>query len=115
MSDFQEKIKAYMQLNKEIAELRKSQGEKKKSLQILESDIKEYMEKNEMDSISTKDGDIVLYDRKVNQSFKKETMVDKLTEELKGDDKKAEKLVDSIISNKVFTVQKTLKANLKKK
>ena len=115
MSDFQEKIKAYMDINKEIAELRKSQGERKKLLQSLESEIKEYMEKNEMDSISTKDGEIVLYDRKVNQSFKKETMVDKLTEQLKGDDKKAEKLVDSIISNKVFTVQKTLKANLKKK
>lgn len=115
MSDFQEKIKAYMQLNKEIAELRKGQAERKKSLQTLESEIKEYMEKNEMDSISTKDGEIVLYDRKVNQSFKKETMVDKLTEELKGDDKKAEKLVESIISNKVFTVQKTIKANLKKK
>ena len=54
-----------------------------------------------MDSISLKDGEIILYDRKVSQSFKRPAIVEKLTEKLKCDEKKAEDIAESILTNKV--------------
>ena len=67
-----------------------------------------------MDSISLKDGEIVLYSRKISQTFKKETIVERLTEELK-DNLKAEQLAQSILENKKFIVEDKIKAVIKKK
>ena len=36
-----------------------------------------------MDSVSLKEGEIVLYAKKISQTFKKESIVEKLTEKLK--------------------------------
>lgn len=112
--DIQEKIKLYLELNKEIAAFRKKQTEQKKTLQTLEKEIQEYMAINKLDNIPTKDGDIVLYEKKVSQTLKRPTMIDKITEELKCDSIKAEKLAESILSNKAFTIETKIKANLKK-
>ena len=113
--DIQEKFKLYLDINKEITEFRKKQREQKKMLQQLEQEIFDYMSDNNMDSINLKDGEIVLYDRKVSQSFKRPAIVEKLTEKLRCDEKKAEDIAESILTNKVFTVEKKLKANIKKK
>ena len=113
--DIQEKFKLYLEINKEITEFRKKQREQKKLLQQLEQEIFDYMSENNMDSISLKDGEIILYDRKVSQSFKRPAIVEKLTEKLKCDEKKAEDIAESILTNKVFTVEKKVKANIKKK
>ena len=113
--DIHEKIKLYLELNKEIAEFRKKQREQKKMLTSLEQEIHEYMTNNDMDSINLKDGDIVVYERKVSQSFKRPAIAEKLAEELKCDEIKAEKLAESILTNKVFTVEKKIKVNIKKK
>lgn len=113
--DIQEKFKLYLDINKEITEFRKKQREQKKMLQQLEQEIFDYMSDNNMDSISLKDGEIVLYDRKVSQSFKRPAIVEKLTEKLRCDEKKAEDIAESILTNKVFTVEKKIKANIKKK
>lgn len=113
--DIQEKFKLYLEINKEITEFRKKQRDQKKVLQQLEQEIFDYMNENNMDSISLKDGEIVLYDRKVSQSFKRPAIVEKLTEKLKCDEKKAEDIAESILTNKVFTVEKKVKANIKKK
>lgn len=110
----QDKFKLYIELNKEIAEFRKRQADKKKTLQQLEESIKEYMKENDMDSIKMNDGEIVLYDRKISQTYKKETIVAQLTEKLKGDDKLATSLAESIISNKVFNVEPKIRAKIKK-
>lgn len=114
-SNIQEKFKMYFELNKEIAEFRKKQNEQKKLLEKLESDIKEYMTNNALDSVSLKEGEIIMYDRKVSQTLKKTTIIEKLTEKLKGDAKKAEELTESIFSNKVFTSEPKIKTKLKKK
>lgn len=113
--DIQEKFKLYLEMNKEITEFRKKQREQKKMLQQLEQEIFDYMNDNNMDSISLKDGEIVLYDRKVSQSFKRPAIVEKLTEKLRCDEKKAEDIAESILTNKVYTVEKKVKANIKKK
>lgn len=112
--DIQEKFKLYLELNKEIVEFRKKQREQKKVLDQLENEIHDYMNDNNMDSISLKDGEIVLYDRKVSQSFKRPAIVEKLTEKLKCDEKKAEDIAESILTNKVYTVEKKIKVNIKK-
>lgn len=112
--DIQDKLKLYIELNKEITAFRKKQAEQKKILQTLEKEIQEYMTTNSLDSIPLKDGDIVLYEKKVSQSFKRPAMIEKITEELKCDGTKAEKLAESILTNKVFTVETKIKANIKK-
>lgn len=113
-NQIQEKLSVYLSLNKELTGLKKHQKELKTKIQTLETDIKEYMTSNDMDSISLKDGEIVLYSRKIPQLFKKESIVEKLTEELK-DSNKAEKLTQSILQNKKFIVEDKLKAVIKKK
>jgi len=110
----QDKFKLYLNLHKEIAEFRKYLNTKKKLVQNLEDEIKEYMKDNEMDSINCADGEIILGDFKVSQTYKKDTIVEKLTEKLKGNNELAENLADSIITNKVFLTSKKLKAKLKK-
>ena len=110
----QEKFDLYVKINKEIAEFRRKQAEQKKLLTNLEQEIQQYMIDNQLDSVSLKEGQIVLFEAKKSETFKKETMVDLLTEKLK-DEKKAEAIVESIISNKIFSVTQRLKINLKKK
>lgn len=111
----QEKFKLYLNIQKELATFRKKQAEQKKTLVSLEEEIKEYMKNNEISSLSVNEGEIVLYDRKISQTFKKPVMVEKIVEKLKVDDKKAEELVESIFSNKVFNIEQKIKANIKKK
>jgi hypothetical protein len=112
--DIQEKFKLYIELQKEITAFRVKQNEQKKILQGLEKEIHEYMTTNDMENISLKDGEIVLYEKKVSQSFKRPAMIEKITEELKCNEEKAEKLAESILTNKVFTLEKKIKANIKK-
>ena len=114
-NSIQDKFKLYLNLNKEIADLRKYQTLKKKSLENLENEITEYMKENEMDSINCTEGEIILGDCKVSQTYKRDIMLKKLTEKLKGNDELAENLVESIVTNKVFLTSKKLKAKLKKK
>lgn len=112
--DIQDKLKLYLELNKEIAEFRKKQRDQKKVLDQLEKEIFDYMSDNNMDNISLKDGEIVLYDKKVSQSFKRPAIVEKLTEKLRCDEKKAEDIAESLLSNKVYTLEKKIKVNIKK-
>ena len=106
-------LETYLNINQELAEMRKQQKEHKTSLAAIERDIQDYMTKNNLDSISTSKGQIIMYDKKTNQTFKKDTMVEKLTNELK-DASVAEKIVDSILTNKVFTTEPKIRAKLKK-
>ena len=110
----QDKCKLYLQLNKEIAEYKKKNKDQKKLLQQLEKDIYEYMLDNDMDSIQTKDGEIVMYDKKKSETFKRENITECLKDSLKCDDIKADRIAESILSNKVFTTEKKIKANIKK-
>lgn len=110
----QERFTSYLDLNKELAVLRKQQRVLKAKIVDMEKDIKEYMNKNEMDSIALKDGEIVLYNKKIPQTFKKEAIVEKLTETLK-DSQRAEELTESILHNKKFVVEEKIRAVIKNK
>ena len=110
----QAKFSEYINLNRELSNMRKQQKEVKNKAESLEKQIKEYMTNNDMDSISLKEGEIVLYSKKISQTFKKESIVEKLTEKLK-DSQKAEELAQSIVSNKKFLVEDKIKAVIKKR
>lgn len=115
MEVYTEKFNKYLEIQKELSELRKKEKECKKNLANLEADIKDYMTKNDMDSISLKDGQIVLYAKKISQTLKRETISDKLAECLNCDEKKAETLADTILKNKKYIVEDKIKAVIKKK
>lgn len=108
-----EKFQKYLEIQRSLAESRKQQKLWKKTLEDLEKDIKDYMTQNDMDSISLKDGEIVLYAKKISQTFKKEVIMEKLNEKLK-DSQKAEELTQSILQNKRFIVEDKLRAVIKK-
>jgi hypothetical protein len=112
--DIQEKFKLYIELNKEITEFRKKQRDQKKILDQLEKEIFEYMSNNNMDNISLKDGEIILYEKKVNQGMKKPAIVEKIVEKLKCDDTKAEELAVALLGNKIFTIENKIKVQIKR-
>ena len=109
-----ELFKEYIEISKEIQELRQKQKDLKDKTNKIEKAIKEYMKNNDMDSIALRDDEIVLYNKKVSQTFKKETITEKLTEEL-SDPVKAEELAKSIVENKKFLLENKIKVVMKKK
>lgn len=107
------KFSEYLNLTKELAALRKQQKAIKDKAVSLEKEIKTYMVNNALDNISLKEGEIVLYPKKISQTFKKETIIERLAESLQDQDK-AEELTNSILSNKIFLVEDKIKAVIKK-
>jgi len=114
MSHVGDKFVEYLNLNKELSKVKREQRELKKRVDTLEREIKEYMISNDMDSIVIKEGEIVLYSKKIPQTFKKESIIERLTEGL-NDSKKAEELTQSILQNKTFLVEDKIRAVINKK
>lgn len=112
--DIQEKFQQYLEIQKTLSDMRKKQKEYKTDLLQLEKEIKEYMRENDMDSISLKEGEIVLYAKKISQTFKKEVIMNKINEKLK-DPQRSEELTDSILTNKTYILEDKIKAVIKKK
>lgn len=113
-SDIQQKFQNYLDLHKSLSKMRKEQKEAKSLLDKLEKDIKEYMTENDMDSIALKDGEIILYSKKVAQTFKKEVLMETINEQLK-DSQESERLTESILHNKKYVLQDKIRAVIKKK
>lgn len=113
-SDIQQKFQNYLELHKSLSQMRKEQKETKNLIDKLEKEIKDYMTQNDMDSISLKDGEIILYAKKVSQTFKKEVLMEKINEHLK-DSQESERLTESILHNKKYILQDKIKAVIKKK
>lgn len=113
-SEIQQKFQNYLDLHKSLSKMRKDQKETKTLIDKLEKEIKEYMTENDMDSIALKDGEIILYSKKVSQTFKKEVIMEKINEHLK-DSERSEQLTESILYNKKFILQDKIKAVIKKK
>ena len=112
-SEIQQKFQNYLDLHKSLSKMRKEQKETKTLIDKLEKEIKEYMTENDMDSIALKDGEIILYSKKVSQTFKKEVIMEKINEHLK-DLQESETLTESILHNKKFILQDKIKAVIKK-
>jgi len=101
-------LSSYLDLQNQLKELRKTQQDIKKQCANIEQELLSYMTENNVDKLTFKNNEIVLYDKKVNMTFKKENLVETLSQQLK-DTEQAEKLVDTIVSNKVFDTHKSVK------
>lgn len=108
-----EKVEEFLQNSKEIATLRKQITLFTKQNKQLEAEIKGYLLENDMDSISLASGEVFIYDKKINDTFKSENMIQNVKTELDCDESKAEKIVKSITDNKSYTIQKSLKTKHK--
>jgi hypothetical protein len=104
-----EKISMYFSLCKEHSLIQKQQSEKKKVIKQLENDIKDYMRDKQLESLQLENGSIQICDKKINQAFKLQTIKDKLVEKLKCKEDEISDLAESLVSNKVFKTEKTLK------
>lgn len=102
----------YIDLSQELKKLSKQRNEIKKRTTFLEKEIKQIMTDRQMDSIALPKGEIVRYDRKISQTFKRETIMENLTEKVK-DIKKAEELTNSILSNKKFSLENKIRPVLR--
>jgi hypothetical protein len=111
-SDISTVFDEYIEASARLATLRKQQLVIKKSLTVFENKIKEYMTENTLDSVSLKNGQVIMYDRKVSETFKKDAIVETLKTHL-GNSQKAEAVAESILSNKVFSVRSALKVKPK--
>lgn len=108
----------YLSLHKELSDLRKHQSKLKKRFIECEKTIKKHMQDNNLTSLLSRDGnEIKIYDKKIPQTFKKENIVNKLTEKLsntKLSGTTVEDLTESILKNNVFVVEEKIKAIVKK-
>lgn len=113
MSDIRERLADYLKSQADIRAHKKAIKDLSAQAKTLEADIMEYMTQHSMDEIRTDGGHVVLYNKKVPQTFKKESIVHKLDTVL-GDSKKAEHLANAILQNKTYTLKEQLKAVFKK-
>lgn len=104
----------YLRLQEKMQEYRLKTKELTKAIKSMEDEIKDYMNKHSMDEIKLDTGNIVLYNKKVAQTFKKEVIKEKLENKLQNA-KQAEELANVIVDNKTFTFEEKIKVVLKKK
>lgn len=103
----------FLTLQQKMQEYRLKTKELTKAMKSMEEEIKEYMTKHSMDEIKLDSGNIVLYNKKVPQTFKKEVIKEKLEKKLQNA-KQAEELANVIVDNKTFTLEEKIKVVLKK-
>jgi len=110
--DIEKSLHEYFLLQGEVSQMKTRSKELKQKISSLERSIKAYMESNHMTNLTTTMGEVILYGKKVAQTFKKETIIETLTEKLHNS-KQAEELTDSIIQNKKFKIEDKIKVVLK--
>lgn len=112
-TSMQDVITEYFDAVNESKELRTKQKNLKKKIDDIQNKIKKYMIENDINNLSFEQGDIVMYEKKIPQTFKKENIIETLTEELK-DNEKATEITHTILSNKKFLIENSVKAVVKK-
>lgn len=113
-TSMQDVITEYFDAVNESKELKTKQKNLKKKIDDIQNKIKKYMIENDINNLSFEQGDIVMYEKKIPQTFKKENIIETLTEELK-DNEKATEITHTILSNKKFLIENSVKAVVKKK
>jgi predicted RNase H-like nuclease (RuvC/YqgF family) len=110
----EEKMSLYIENQKKLTQMRKQVTTLKQTTDHLEGEIKEYMTKNDLDSINIQGSEIVMYNKKTSRTFSKENIIENLKMGLNGDEPRAERLAESILKNKIFSVEPKVKAVIKK-
>lgn len=106
-----ERIDVYLLNVKKSNDLKKEQTLLRKFLKEEELYFKEYLEKNNMTSISSSNGEIFLHDKKSNNPLNKEDIKTLLNEKI-SNSSIVEEIQTSIFNNtKIETIIKTKKLN----
>ena len=106
-----ERIDVYLLNVKKRNDLKKEQTLLRKLLKEEELYFKEYLEKNNMTSISSSNGEIFLHDKKSNNPLNKEDIKTLLNEKI-SNSSIVEEIQTSIFNNtKIETIIKTKKLN----
>ena len=106
-----ERIDVYLLNVKKSNDLKKEQTLLRKLLKEEELYFKEYLEKNNMTSISSSNGEIFLHDKKSNNPLNKEDIKTLLNEKI-SNSSIVEEIQTSIFNNtKIETIIKTKKLN----
>lgn len=112
MATIQNTLDEYLTFQRELIHSKKKQKDLKDKMATLEGALKSYMEENHLTNLTSKNGEVILYGKKVAQTFKKETIIETLTDKLQ-DSRRAEELTESIIQNKKFKIEDKIKAVVK--
>jgi hypothetical protein len=89
----------YAEIKKKLSEMRKEQMILKREADDIEIKIKEYLIEKKEDSIVLNNCQISLYEKKINQTFKKDSIIQVLNDKLHDNDKAID-LAESILANK---------------
>lgn len=107
------KTEEYFKLYEVYAEKKSDLSEISNKLKAMEMDIKEWMEKEKTTFVKYGNNEIYLVEKKIPQTFKKESIKESLSKNLKGaTESQCEELATSIIKNKCYNIKKTLKLNI---
>lgn len=112
MATIQNTLDEYLTLQRELIHSKKKQKDLKDKMATLEGALKSHMEEHHLTNLASKNGEVILYGKKVAQTFKKETIIETLTDKLQ-DSRRAEELTESIIQNKKFKIEDKIKAVVK--
>ena len=97
-------LNQYLELKTESKKLQKQQLLIKKDIKALEVSIMEYFLESGIDSIMVNNCQISIFEKKINQTFKKESILEILQSQLpEHNENQTEKLTEAIINNKKFT------------
>jgi hypothetical protein len=106
-------LNQYLELKTESKKLQKEQLVIKKDLKALEVSIMEYFLESGIDSIMVNNCQISIFEKKVNQTFKKESILEILKNKLpQYNENQTEQLTDAIINNKKFTTVDMIKVKI---
>lgn len=112
-----EKIEEYVAIHKELQNMKKKQLNLRKTLKMLDCEIKKHMQENNLTLLTSSTGvEIMLYEKKIPQTFKKENIINKLTEKLHNvplRNTSVNDIAESIFQN-VFITEEEIKPVLKK-
>lgn len=85
MSDLNEKVNNYLKSIKKMTHFKNEIKELRKSIKEDESFFKEYLETNNLNTLSTDNGEIFLHEKKSNQNLNKETITSALREKIQNE------------------------------
>jgi hypothetical protein len=119
-TDIKEVYDNYYRLKHEMKTLKEQERKVSKDIQEEEIKIKEHMTVNQIDCVSMTNYQIILYEKKINQTYKKQTIKSVILEsmdtikQLTDNDRISELLTENIMNNKVFITKPEIKIKINK-
>ncbi len=99
-------LKEYIELNRQMHELKKATKELKKKTDVLEESVMKYMTDEELDFLTMEGAELTRYEKKILKKTSKEEMLSNLSKELKQDKLKIQKIMQNTTNQNTVTEPK---------